>query len=243
MIDGNRIFMSGGWVTSFLDNHDFARMVSRFGNDNEYHRESAKLLSMLILTMPGTPCIYFGSEIGMTNVAFDSIDDYQDVETLNFYKEHIEKGGDPDAFLKIVYEVGRDNVRTPMHWDDSRNAGFSNGTPWIKMNPNYTEINVQKEVSNSHGIHTFYKMMIDLRKSLPTLTLGKYEDMLPDHESIFAYRREGIEDKYIVVLNMSDEINVFDLSSYKDIEVLVNNYERTNYDGKLAPWEAYLIKQ
>ena len=134
-----------GWNNIFLDNHDFPRMLSRFGNDSDYRIESAKLLAMFLLTMRGTPCIYQGSEIGMTNVEFESIDDYRDVETINYYREGIESGKSKESLLNNIHIQGRDNVRTPMQWDNSSNAGFSSGNPWIKVNPNYPSINVNQD--------------------------------------------------------------------------------------------------
>ena len=139
-----------GWLNIYLDNHDFPRMVSRFANDQEYRVESAKMLAILILSLRGTPCIYQGSEIGMTNVAFNSLDDYRDVETINAYNEYKASGKDLDELLKIVHVQGRDNVRTPFQWDDSANGGFTVGNPWIKANPNYTEINAQAATTGTH---------------------------------------------------------------------------------------------
>lgn len=237
-----------GWVSIFLDNHDFARIVSRFGNDKEYRKTSAKMLSMLLLTLRGTPCIYQGSELGMTNVAFNSIEDYRDVETLNLYKEAMENGEDMEAFMKAIHEKGRDNVRTPMHWDDSENAGFSTGTPWIKLNPNYPKINVKEALADPNSIFYFYKKMLEFRKEHLTFVYGKYKDLDPSHEKIYAYRRSDENETFVVVLNFSSENVDFKLPEYYgELELCISNYGIL--DGgdlenvKILPWEGRIYRK
>ena len=138
-----------GWNSWYLNNHDQARLVSRFGDDQKYRRESAKMLATLLHTLQGTPFIYQGEEIGMTNVAYDSISDYQDIEALNLYNERVfEEGANPAEVLKAIYARGRDNARTPMQWTSTENAGFSTGLPWLKINPNYLEINVAEALND-----------------------------------------------------------------------------------------------
>ncbi len=238
-----------GWVSIFLDNHDFARIVSRFGNDKEYRKTSAKMLSILLLTLRGTPCIYQGSELGMTNVNFDSIEDYRDVETLNLYEEAKANGEDMEAFMKAIHEKGRDNVRTPMHWDDSENAGFTKGTPWIKLNPNYPEINVEEALADSNSIFYFYKKMLAFRKEHSTFVYGKYKDLDPSHEKIYAYRRSDENKTFVVVLNFSSETVDFKLPEYYGgLELCISNYDIIDNGDleniKVMPWEGriYLKK-
>jgi oligo-1,6-glucosidase len=239
----NRVFNQGGWITSFLDNHDFPRMVSRFGNDSSYRIESAKLLATLILTMPGTPCIYFGSEIGMTNVAFDTIEDYRDVETLNFFKIFMEKGVPEREFLKIVHKVGRDNVRTPMQWNDQVNAGFSEGVPWIKLNPNFKTINVEKDSGSEKSIIKYYQKLIHLRKNEPCLVYGNYLDMHPQHPDIFYFRRSLENTTIDIVLNFSSKsIDFSEFFSLKNSTQLVSNYGDTFHPNEVRAWEACIIQ-
>ncbi len=238
----NRVFEKNGWITSFLDNHDFPRMVSRFGNDGKYRVESAKLLATLILTMPGTPCIYFGSEIGMTNAPFASIDQCRDVETLNFYKILKEKGMTERDFMAIVRKVGRDNVRTPMQWDDTLNAGFTSAIPWIMVNPNYPELNVQNDLASDDSIYAFYREMIQFRKKHPCLVHGSYTDLAPGHPELFAFRRVVENEQFLVLLNFSDNPLKFTGILPKEIDQPV----RSNYSGhaekhQLRPWEAQIF--
>ena len=229
-----------GWVSIFLDNHDFPRMVSRFANDGEYRRESAQLLALLILTLRGTPCIYQGSEIGMTNVAFDKIEDYRDVEIINVRKEYLARGTSPEEFLSLVHEAGRDNVRTPMQWDSSPHGGFTTGEPWIKSNPNYTRINVAAEKKEANSILDFYKRVLAYRKKHDTLVYGRYEEIPSASEDLYCYRREG-QETLIIVLNHSDQ--------HQAIEMDLRGYalDIQNIDNKMStvllPWEARLYRQ
>jgi oligo-1,6-glucosidase len=241
-----------GWNSLYLNNHDQPRMVSRFGNDQEYRVESAKMLATFLHMLQGTPFIYQGEEIGMTNVRFESIDDYKDIETLNMYREKVmEQGEDTKKVMESIYAKGRDNARTPFQWDDSENAGFTAGTPWIKVNPNYKEINAKQAIEDPNSIYHYYRKLIQLRKQQPIIVYGTYDLILPEHEQIYAYTRTYHNEKLLVILNFSDQQPVFewpkDLSfSYK--ELLISNYQ---VDGdeeidfiKLKPYEArvYLLK-
>ncbi|MEM6380395.1 MAG: alpha-amylase family glycosyl hydrolase, partial [Bacteroidota bacterium] len=230
-----------GWLNIYLDNHDFPRMVSRFGNDQEYHEESAKLLAMLTLTLRGTPCIYQGSEIGMTNVAFPSLDDYRDVETLNTYKNYQDEGKDLDELLKIVHIQGRDNVRTPFQWDASANGGFTDGEPWIKSNPNYTKINAQAEMSNPDSVWHFYKKLLAWRKDRPIFAYGSYQPLVQDSETLFAYLRADNQETYYVVLNFTDNLQEDVARPEGDWELVFGNYSDAN--EKLGPWEGRIYKK
>ena len=226
-----------GWINIYLDNHDYARMVSRWADDGRYRRESAKLLATLLLTMRGTPCLYQGSELGMTNIRLDDIRDHRDLETLNMYEEWVAAGKDPEEFLRNANQTGRDNARTPMQWDDSPHGGFTTGEPWLQVNPNYETINAKAELSDAEGIFHYYRKMLQLRKQHPVLIYGSYEDLLPDHEQLFVYRRELEGESVTVLLNFS----ATEGSLPKEIELedrrLVGNYAAG--DRKvLRAWEA-----
>ncbi|PTY82981.1 alpha-glucosidase, partial [Heyndrickxia sporothermodurans] len=185
-----------GWNSLYLNNHDQPRMVSRFGDDKEYWKESAKMLATFLHFLQGTPYIYQGEELGMTNVRFDSIDDYKDIEILNMYKEKIgESDSDHQQIMESIYVKGRDNARTPMQWNDENHGGFTSGTPWIKVNPNYKEINAKQQLTDEDSIFHYYKKLIQLRKQHDIIVYGTYDLILPDHNEIFAYTRTLGEEK------------------------------------------------
>jgi len=215
-----------GTNSQFLNNHDHTRMVTRFGNDGEYREESAKLLGTLVHTLPGIPYVFMGEEIGMTGVDFDSIDDYQDIAMINKYNEEVGKGRDEAEVLEELKLLSRDNSRTPMQWNSSQNAGFTDGSPWIKMNPNYPEINVENALSDENSVFYYYKKLISLRKSYKVFSYGDYQPILEDHTAIYAFFREFEGEKLLVVANMSDDENLFDYSvETGDAELLLHNYE------------------
>lgn len=192
------------WINIFLDNHDFSRMVSRFADDGEYRVASAKLLALLVLSMRGTPSLYQGTELGMTNVAFSSLDDYRDIEIRNAYDACREAGGDLDALLKAVHIAGRDNARTPMQWDASPQGGFSsNAQTWLGLNPNYKAINAAQVLADPDSIFYFYQNMLRIRKAHPTLIYGDYEEVAPEDDRLFAYYRWEGEERYFISLNFS----------------------------------------
>lgn len=178
-----------GWNSNFLMNHDQPRAVSRFADDGKYRRESAKLLATLTLTLEGTPYIYQGEEIGMTNPLFQSIDEYRDVELLNHYREQRAGGAGIDELLPGYHRFARDNARTPMQWDGSPHAGFTRGIPWINVNPDYREINVQAEISREDSIHAFIRDLIKLRKNNDTLIYGEFILLDKDNPRSFCYLR------------------------------------------------------
>jgi oligo-1,6-glucosidase len=212
--------------------------------------ESAKLLGTFTHMLQGTPYVYQGEEIGMTNVVFDSIDDYRDVETLNMYKEVVgEKGADPQATLKVIHAKGRDNARTPMQWDAGEQAGFTKGTPWIKVNPNYKEINAEQALSDPDSIFHYYQQLIRLRKENPVIVYGNYDLLLDEHEQIYAFTRTLEADRLLVILNFSKESPVFNLPEnirYQNAELLIHNYpvEPSNdiYRITLRPYEARVYR-
>jgi len=227
-----------GWNSLFWDNHDLPRIVSRWGNDREYRVESAKMLAILLHGMQGTPYIYQGEELGMTNVQYD-IEDYKDCEIINMYHERLEKGYSKDEIMKSIYAKGRDNARTPMQWDDSANAGFTTGTPWIKVNDNYDKINAKSQVDDPDSIFSCYKKLVQLRKDYPVFVDGKFTLLLEDDENIFAYSRKNEEKTMIVVCNFFDkEIPMPLAKECEGMEVLISNYKDTSDVSVLRPYEA-----
>ena len=227
-----------GWNSLFWDNHDLPRIVSRWGNDREYRVESAKMLAILLHGMQGTPYIYQGEELGMTNVQYD-IEDYKDCEIINMYHERLEKGYSKDEIMKSIYAKGRDNARTPMQWDDSANAGFTTGTPWIKVNDNYDKINAKSQVDDPDSIFSCYKKLVQLRKDYPVFVDGKFTLLLEDDENIFAYSRKNEEKTMIVVCNFFDkEIPIPLAKECEGMEVLISNYKDTSDMSVLRPYEA-----
>ncbi len=239
-----------GWNSLYLNNHDQPRVVSRFGDDKQYRIESAKMLGTLLHMMQGTPYIYQGEEIGMTNVKFGSIEEYKDIETLNMYRDKVQENGeDPEKVMLSIYTKGRDNARTPVQWDATEHAGFTTGTPWIQVNPNYTEINAHQAVSDENSVFHYYKKLIQLRKQHDIIVYGSYEIILEDHKEIYAYTRTLGDEKLLVITNFSGETPTFTLPeglSFTQQELLISNYD-VNYDEKinkfaLKPWEARVYK-
>ncbi|MCQ6267475.1 alpha-glucosidase [Fictibacillus sp. WQ 8-8] len=239
-----------GWNSLYLNNHDQPRMVSRFGNDKEYRVESAKMLATFLHMMQGTPYVYQGEEIGMTNVQFETIEEYQDIETLNMYHEKVIDGGeDPGQVMKSIYVKGRDNARTPIQWDDSENAGFTEGTPWLKVNPNYKEINAKQAVEDPVSVYHYYKKLIQLRKENEIIVYGSYDLILEDHPQIYAYTRTLGDEKLVVILNFSGDGPVFEMPehvAYEAHELLINNYEVDDQEQiqsiELKPYEARVYR-
>ncbi|MBT2755839.1 alpha-glucosidase [Mesobacillus foraminis] len=241
-----------GWNSLYLNNHDQPRMVSRFGNDKEYRVESAKMLGTFLHMMKGTPYIYQGEELGMTNVRFERIEEYNDIEIHNMYKERVVEGGqDHKTIMEAIYTKGRDNARTPMQWDSSGNGGFTEGTPWLKLNPNYTEINAAQAVADPDSIYHYYQQLIKLRKEHDIIVYGKYELILEDHENIYAYTRTLGTERLVVMSNFSGDETQFHLPDYINFhtaEMLIGNYKVDESELitslTLKPYEArvYLLK-
>ena len=230
-----------GWNSLFWDNHDLPRIVSRWGNDREYRAESAKMLATILHGMEGTPYIYQGEELGMTNVRFDSIEKYQDIETLNMYQERMEKGYDRQDIMESIYAKGRDNARTPMQWEGSRNAGFTEGTPWIGVNSNYTEINAEQQLQDKDSVFRYYQKLIRLRKEQEIFVKGDFTLLLPEDESIFAYVREYQGQKLLVAANFTDQEVSFEISGqWKEEKTLIHNYKEETSGRKLRPYEAFI---
>lgn len=233
-----------GWNSVYLNNHDQPRLISRFGNDKEYRVESAKMLATLLHTWQGTPYIYQGEEIGMTNVRFENIEDYRDLEILNMFKEKISQGISKDTIMNGIYKKGRDNARTPMQWNSSINAGFTSGTPWIKLNSNYSEINVEKALSDKNSIYYYYKKLLQLRKQHKVIVYGDIELLEKDNESIFAYTRSFENRKLLVILNFSEKEVEFKVHKYlesNNFKLVISNYlneTQTEESKILRPFES-----
>lgn len=235
-----------GWNSLFWNNHDLPRIVSRWGNDKEYRIESAKMLATLLHGMKGTPYIYQGEELGMTNVRFDDINEYNDIESLNMYKDRISKGYTHEEIMESIYAKGRDNARTPMQWDDSENAGFTTGTPWLAVNKNYDKINAKQCLQDENSIFNHYKKLIDIRKNNDTIIYGDYKLLCEDDENIFAYVRELNEDKILVVCNFYDKDVEFKFDGdFNYSKVLLSNYNDSSKmieKLKLRPYEAVMYR-
>ncbi|MNZ74487.1 Oligo-1,6-glucosidase [compost metagenome] len=240
------------WNSIYLNNHDQPRLLSRFGNDGEHHNVSGKMLATLLHTLQGTPYIYQGEEIGMTNVRFESIDEYKDIETLNMYREYREKGHDHSAVMNSIYAKGRDNARTPMQWNDEANAGFTTGTPWLAVNPNYKEINVESALADEGSIFYYYKKLIELRKRHDVIVYGEYVLIDAENEQIYAYTRTLGKEQLLVILNFYEHPARFVLDREKvsfdsnTAELLISNYDvPANQDIDqliLRPYEARVYK-
>ncbi len=234
------------WNSLFWCNHDQPRMLSRMGSENDPYRErSAKMLATCLHLMQGTPYIYQGEELGMTNYPFTSIDEFRDLETLNAYRDNEKtKARDPEEFFQCLCLHSRDNARTPMQWDDSKNAGFTTGTPWINVNPNYKKINAKEQQERASSVFYYYQKLIALRKSNPVIIYGDYRLLLPDSEEIFAYIRTLDETKLLVVCNFSEQdvpFSVPDPFSGTAGELLISNCDRKGLacSCTLAPYEAF----
>jgi len=229
-----------GWMSIFLDNHDFPRMVSRFGNDTKYRIESAKLLLTMLLTLRGTPSIYYGSEIGMMNTAYNSIAQIKDIESLNYYKDAIEKGMAETEAMRRIQVAGRDNARTPMQWNDKEHGGFTTGTPWLASNPNHTSINIEKEESDDAGILSYFRRMTAFRKANKTLSYGSFTDLDPDHRHIFHYQRKDADALIVIVMNISDDSTPYNIH-LPDLQLAICNYAEEIEQHVLRPWEARIF--
>lgn len=230
------------WNSLFLDNHDQPRVVSRFGNDSEAYRViSAKMLATCLHMMKGTPYIYQGEELGMTNVYFDKLEDYRDIESINAFHQYVDSGiVKADDMMRYLKEISRDNARTPMQWDDSKNAGFTDGTPWINVNPNYKEINAKTAVADPDSVFHYYQELIKLRHTLPIIVYGKFQGLLDDSETIYAYERHLDGQVLTVACNFTDQEQ--DCTLFDDLagEELISNYKE-HKAGKLQPYEARVI--
>lgn len=237
-----------GWDALFIENHDITRVVSSWGDDTRFLKESAKALGLLYFMHKGTPFIYQGQEIGMTNVKFNDINEYDDIRSINEYNQLINQGMSPKDALEHIWNTSRDNTRTPMQWDDSLNAGFSKSNPWIHVNPNYKYINVKEQLEDDDSILNFYKKMIKIKKSSECLIYGKYNLILEDDTNIFAYERILNDEKFLVICNLKSESSNY---KYEKLTLKYENLILSNYNVdahkdlnnfELKPWEARLYK-
>ena len=232
------------WNSLFLDNHDQPRVVSRFANDSEQYRVvSAKMIATCLHMLKGTPYVYQGEELGMTNAYFDRLEDYRDIESINAFHQYVDSGlVTAEDMMRYLKEISRDNARTPMQWDDSRNAGFTTGTPWINVNPNYPKINAQAAVADPDSVFHYYQELIRLRHTLPVIVYGKFEGLLEDSETIYAYRRLLDGQVLTVACNFTDQEQACDLCEDPAARELISNY-KTHKTGTLQPYEARVILQ
>lgn len=229
-----------GWNSLFWNNHDLPRIVSRWGNDKEYRVYSAKMLATMLHGMQGTPYIYQGEELGMTNIKLD-INDYRDLETLNMYDERKQKGYKHDDIMTSIYARGRDNARTPMQWDNSENAGFTSGTPWLSVNPNYKTINAEMALNDENSIFYYYQKLISLRKEYKIFVDGDFTLLEPEHDKLFIYSRKLDNNEMLVICNFGDDETKYKLpDEWINAEILIQNYHDTK-NGILRPWESMIL--
>lgn len=228
-----------GWNSLFLDNHDLPRIVSRWGDDGEYRVQSAKLLATMLHGMQGTPYVYQGEELGMTNIRLP-LEQYQDVEIRNMYKKRMAEGYPEEEVLRSIYAKGRDNARTPMQWISEANAGFTTGTPWLPVNPNYTAINAEAALADPDSVFWHYKKLIALRKEYPVFVEGDFTLLEEEHPNLFVYQRGTEEEQILVVCNFGGGETRWTLPAlWQDAQVLISNY--SDRADTLRPWEAMIL--
>lgn len=237
-----------GWIAQYFSNHDYPRPVSRFGDDQKYRVESAKMLATLTHTLPGSPYIYQGDEIGMTNVAFDSIEDYNDPYTVGSFYARVQAGESAEYVGSKLFPISRDNARTPYQWDDSENAGFTTGKPWLKVNPRYTEINFEADRASDDSIFAYHRKLIDMRRENPAIIDGRFEMLLPEHEQVVMFLRRCAQQTLLIIANFCGNENPVQLPeaitahSWKRIltnrESTIPSLERTAW----LPWEVEIYE-
>lgn len=235
-----------GWNALFIENHDLARSVSTWGNDGDLRKTSAKALATFYFFMQGTPFIYQGQEIGMTNVQFDSIEDYDDVGMKNMYAIETANGSTHDEIMAYIWKNGRDNSRTPMQWSSEPEAGFTTGSPWLGVNPNYPDINVEQALNDPDSIYYYYKKMIQMRRTTPALIYGHYELIAKEHDQVYAYLRSYDSVVYLVLVNLFNESTELDLTEELELgEMKLSNYkvrDECKTKMSLRPYEARVYK-
>ncbi len=244
------MYEGGGWNALFWCNHDQPRIVSRFGDEGKYHKESAKMLATTLHMMQGTPYIYQGEEIGMTNPHFEQIEDYRDVESINAYHILREQGKSEEEVMEILKQKSRDNARTPMQWNRGKNGGFTTGTPWIPVAPNYSEINVESALQDQDSIFYHYQKLIKLRKELDIITYGNYALLLEDDPNVFVFSRSFKQEKLIVINNFyakEASITLPEDAQLTNGSLLISNYEDSPHFSSsltLRPYESivYYLK-
>lgn len=232
-----------GWNSLFWDNHDLPRIVSRWGDEGKYWKESAKMLAAVLHGMQGTPYIYQGEELGMTNVKFE-LEDYRDLEILNMHRDRIERGYSETEIMESIYAKGRDNARTPMQWNGETNAGFTSGEPWIKVNPNYRDINAESEMADADSIFHYYRKLIQMRKQYPVFVDGEFRLLMEDDENIFCYLRKNDSEELLVLCNFfGNQIECEMPEGWCDAELLICNYKEVDDAEVLRPYEARIYRK
>lgn len=237
-----------GWNALFVENHDVTRVVSAWGDETNYLKESAKALGLLYFMHKGTPFIYQGQEIGMTNVKFNDISEYDDIRSINEYNQLINQGINKKEALEYIWKTSRDNTRTPMHWNSHINAGFTKNNPWMHLNNNYKTINVETQINDPDSVFNFYKKMIQIKKNNDCLIYGKYNLILEDDKNIFAYERILDNEKFLIICNLKSEASEYkyDTLTLKYENLILSNYNVQHHndltDFVLKPWEARLYK-
>jgi oligo-1,6-glucosidase len=246
----DRVFAQKGWGTIYLGNHDQPRMLTRWGNDAPAFRNtSSKMLTTFLLSMRATPYYYFGDELGMNNIKFDRISEYRDIESINMYQQVKNNGGNLQDFLDAQKISARDNGRTPFQWNSNPNAGFTTGTPWLMVNPNYTTVNVAAEETDKNSILNYFRAMVKLRKKNPVLIYGKYTLLDHDNPTIYSYTRTLNSEQVLVVLNFSKDNQVFNLPgtfAEETLSPMIGNYPEnpgTNAPKlQLRPYESVIFR-
>lgn len=229
-----------GWISLFMENHDFPRIVSRWGNDKEYRTQSAKMLAVMMYGMRGTPCVYQGQEIGMSNIRLP-IESYDDIETKDAYSSMLKAGISEKDALESIYKSSRDNGRTPMQWSDAEFAGFSDVQPWLPVNPNYKEVNVEKEEKDAESILNFYKELLKTRKKFEVFTDGTFALLDPESDDTFIYTRDNAEEHVLVMCNFTDKNVKSDIPPhFLGAELLISNYNDVK-ENELRPYEAKIL--
>jgi oligo-1,6-glucosidase len=239
------IIAKGGWNSQYLNNHDQPRQVSVFGSERAFRAESAMLLGTMLHTLPGTPYIYQGEEIGMTNSIFRSIDEFNDINARHYYSEMLKQGKSIEETMAWLNKYSRDHARTPMQWSDAENAGFTTGTPWIKVNPNYTEINVVDALNNRNSVFYYYQKLIELRKNNDVMIYGDFHDLLPKDKEVYTYTRTLGPVEWMILLNFSDADKDVGLGRNAEGQVMLSNYPDYGGEGQLVhmrPYEAVILQ-
>ena len=230
---------SEGWNSLFMNNHDLPRIVSRWGDDKNYRVESAKMLATMLHGMQGTPYIYQGEELGMTNIKLP-LEEYVDVEIHNLFRDRTAEGHSPESVMESIWARGRDNARTPMQWTAGQNAGFTDGTPWLKVNPNHASINAEAALADSDSIFYYYQKLIQLRKDYDVIRTGRFTLLCPEDEQIFAYTRDSQNAHLLVVCNFSNQAQSFEIpEAYHNAQTLISNY--SDKANVLRPYEAMML--
>jgi oligo-1,6-glucosidase len=231
-----------GWNSLYWDNHDQPRAVSRFGDDGEHRVVSAKTLGTVLHLHHGTPYVYQGQEIGMTNSPFAAIGDFRDIESVNHYAAAVAAGTSPDEVLAALRAKGRDNARTPMQWDASPHAGFTTGEPWLPVHPNFVSVNAAAARADPDSVFHHYRRLIELRHTEPAVAYGAFTMLLPDHERIYAFTRswQGVE--LLVLANLSGIESTVDVPGWEGADLVLGTHG-TGGTGPLAPWESRILRR